>query len=198
MNYRQTLMKMPSLGITSAVTLSYFAFYTGYSKQTKALSLKSLTDVFIAPTSEVSLDEKLVQINKAVSLSGLTVMMMSYLPYWTPQQGKEMLFHSMSMLWIHSAYSFQKFYQADLTKIMKKRTMEISSVIMGVAGQLALSAGYWGDISEAQLVAASVILGVGHFYTMELDYKYVLQVRPYAYLPFPLSVATLYSYFFGK
>ena len=76
--------------------------------------------------------------------------------------------------------------------------MEISSVIMGVAGQLALSAGYWGYISEAQLVAASVILGVGHFYTMELDYKYVLQVRPYAYLPFPLSVATLYSYFFGK
>jgi hypothetical protein len=31
---------------------------------------------------------------------------------------------------------------------------------------------------------------------MEVDYKYVLQVRPYAYLPFPLAAAVVASTLF--
>jgi hypothetical protein len=28
---------------------------------------------------------------------------------------------------------------------------------------------------------------------MEIDYKYVLQVRPFAYLPFPLAAYVIYT-----
>ena len=38
-----------------------------------------------------------------------------------------------------------------------------------------------------------MVLGVSHFYTMEIDFKGVLQVRPYAYLPFPLSAVVLFQ-----
>ena len=33
--------------------------------------------------------------------------------------------------------------------------------------------------------------GIAHFYTMEIDYKFNLGVRPYAYLPFPLAAIGL-------
>jgi hypothetical protein len=43
----------------------------------------------------------------------------------------------------------------------------------------------------------SIMFGIVHFYTMEIDYKYVLQVRPFAFLPFVLAIIavlfTLYS-----
>jgi hypothetical protein len=44
------------------------------------------------------------------------------------------------------------------------------------------------------LALSTTVLGMAHFYTMEIDYKYVLQVRPYALLPFPLAAAVLYRW----
>ena len=41
---------------------------------------------------------------------------------------------------------------------------------------------------------ASVTLGILHFYLMEIDYKWNLQVRPYAYLPFPLAALAVGYY----
>ena len=37
----------------------------------------------------------------------------------------------------------------------------------------------------------AVVAGIIHFYTMEIDPLFVLHVRPYAYLPFPLSAIGL-------
>ena len=36
-----------------------------------------------------------------------------------------------------------------------------------------------------------VICGIIHFYTMEIDPLFVLHVRPFAYLPFPLGAVAL-------
>lgn len=91
-----------------------------------------------------------------------------------------------------------KWYGFNPSKIWKDKTIKQLSIVLGSAGQLALSAGYWGFISEPMLVLTSAVLGIGHFWTMEIDYKYVLQVRPYAYLPFPLAIASLYLYFKNK
>ena len=41
----------------------------------------------------------------------------------------------------------------------------------------------------------AVVFSIGHFWTMEVDFKYKLQVRPYAYLPFPLALLVLYYLF---
>lgn len=69
--------------------------------------------------------------------------------------------------------------------------MKKLSIILGTFGQLALSAGYWGYIGMRFLCWLGVGLGTAHFYTMEIDYKWVLQVRPYAYLPFALALGAV-------
>ena len=180
--------------ISGAVTASYFVFYTAYDKGTKKLVFANLYHLV---SGFRGLDWSLVEINKAISLSGLTTMLISFLPGLESQK-RELLWISMNMLWIHSVYSMYKWYGFNPKKIWKDKTIKQLSIALGSAGQLALSAGYWGFISEPMLVLTSAALGIGHFWTMEVDYKYVLQVRPYAYLPFPLAIASLYLYFKNK
>ena len=134
----------------------------------------------------------LVEANKALSLTGLTTMMLSFIPVGVLKDvtlRKELLFQSMSMLWLHSVYSMYKYYGLSLKNLMNDKTIKKISIFCGMAGQVALSAGYWGYVSTEALVFCATTFGVTHFYTYELDYKGVLQVRPYAYLPFPLSLA---------
>ena len=180
-------LRMSSYAITGLVTVSYFGLYTGYDKKTKKLKPSNLKDLV---TLNRGLDWTLVECNKAISLSGLTVFLAAFMPPFEAQ-GKELLFQGMSMLWAHTAYSLYKFYGYSLKKLMKEKRVKQISVALGTAGQLALSAGYWGYISKEALVLGSTVLGVSHFYTMEIDYKGVLQVRPYAYLPFVLAIPVL-------
>jgi hypothetical protein len=48
--------------------------------------------------------------------------------------------------------------------------------------------GALGYIPYNVVVYATVPLGLLHFWTMEIDYKYVLQTRPIAKMNFPLGV----------
>ena len=89
---------LSSYSITGLSTLSYFGLYTAYDKQTKKLKLGNLKDLV---TFNRGLDWTLVEANKAISLSGLTVMMLSFLPA-LKKQSEQLLFQSISMLWTHS------------------------------------------------------------------------------------------------
>lgn len=179
--------------ISGAVTLSYFAFYTAYDKQKKTLVASNLYDLV---TLNRGVDWTLVEINKSISLSGLTTMLIAFFPQLKKEK-TQLLWISMNLLWAHSIYSFYKFYGYSLQKVLSDKAIKRLSVLLGFAGQIALSAGYWGYISADALLLSAVGLGISHFWTMEVDYKYILQVRPYAYLPFPLSMAAIYYYFKG-
>ena len=78
-----------------------------------------------------------------------------------------------------------------------------TSLILGSLSQCALLTNKleYASAFKSLTAACAVVGGTAHFYTMELDYKWVLQVRPYAYLPFPLcalaTYATLNSYIAG-
>ena len=68
-------------------------------------------------------------------------MLLSFMPICIKKdQRKNLLFISMNMLWIHSAYSAYKFYY-PLTKLYKENTVKKVSVALGVAGQIVLSLG---------------------------------------------------------
>jgi hypothetical protein len=175
------------LVVSSAVTLSYLLLYTGYDKSTKQLKPSNLSALV---TQSKGVTWTLVELNKAISLSGMTGMLISFLPQFSECKS-ELLFYSMNMLWVHSAYSMYKFYGYSLKRLVNEKWIKQLSIAFGAAGQLALSAGYWGYISKTALATSATILSVAHFWTMEVDYKYVLQVRPYAYLPFPLAGAVL-------
>mmetsp|Transcript_3987 Transcript_3987/g.11593 ORF Transcript_3987/g.11593 Transcript_3987/m.11593 type:complete len:117 (-) Transcript_3987:31-381(-) len=65
-------------GVFGSVLAAYVLLYTAYSKQSKKLSLRQLLDVILV---RVSLDNTLVELNKAVSLAGLTCLAFAYCPY---------------------------------------------------------------------------------------------------------------------
>lgn len=170
--------------ISSSITASYFLFYTAYDKSKKKLVFSNLVDLFFF---RKGLDWTLVELNKALSLSGLTTMLISFLPNVEKKNKDSLLWISMNLLWAHSVYSFYKFYSFNPKRLLKEKTIKRLSVAFGSLGQLILSLGYFGQISYLNLILSATTLGIAHFWTMEVDYKYKLQVRPYAYIPFPLA-----------
>jgi hypothetical protein len=190
---RFSVLSNPFL-LGGSITASYVLLYTAYDKKTRQLSSTNLVDFFLCRRG---LDWTLVEANKAISLSGLTILMASFLPQCSAIH-KELLGLSMYTLWAHSVYSYYKFYQLDIRKVINDKAMKQLSIALGVLGQLSVSAGYFNQIPFLALSSASTALGLAHFYTMEIDYKYVLQVRPFAYLPFPLGVLVGYYLFVDK
>jgi hypothetical protein len=91
-----------------------------------------------------------------------------------------------------------KFYQFSPKKIFSDKDMKKLSVLLGTGGQAVLALGYWGYIDYSTLLVSATTLSIAHFWTMEVDYKYKLQVRPYAYLPFPLAGLALWYHFSKK
>ena len=170
--------------------MSYIGFYTGYDKASKQLRWSNLKDFFLLNRGW---DWTLVEANKALSLSALTVSLVSFIPQvGNPQMKKDLLFQGMSMLWLHSIYSVYKFYGYKWQRIMSETNTKKVSLVMGVLGQVVLFQGFYDRISKEAMVTLVTFLSIGHFYTYEIDYKGVLQVRPYALLPFPLAAGVYY------
>jgi hypothetical protein len=96
-------------------------------------------------------------VNKAASLTGLTVMTLAFCPTFDGVQ-RDLLWHSMLILWPHSIYSAYKFYGSQhipklstwpdaLTEITssdaraRAQAVKKISIVLGIAGQLVLWAG---------------------------------------------------------
>jgi hypothetical protein len=177
--------------IPASIGLSYFLFYTGYNSKTKILDRKLLYDFVALKRGK---DWTLVELNKILSLTGLTTLLVSYLPPCQPIR-RSLMMTSMNMIWLHIMYSFNKFYQSSLLKLSKEKFIKKLSVALGGQANFALIAGYFGFIPQSIAMAASTLLGIGHFWTMEVDYKYNLKIRPYAFIPFPLAGLVFYYMF---
>ena len=66
------------------------------------------------------------------------------------------------------------------------------SIIFGIGANLAVIACLMGWISSFKASSFLCVgLGMVHFYFMEIDNKFVLQVRPFALLTFPLAFVAL-------
>lgn len=191
---------LTSFFVSFAVLASYLCLYTAFSKTTKTLDANQLIGVL---TIREGWDHTLVEINKVISLAGLTVGMLYFCPFVHQELRSDLLLHSTVMLWLHAAYSSYKYYGSKniphlstfvtvLSDLQDKRSSERAvgmkklSIIMGVVAQVLVSAGYFDYGGWTSLFLAIPILGIAHFYTMEIDYKWSLKVRPYGMLPFVL------------
>jgi len=194
------------LAISMGINASFLAFYTGYSKATKSYTPSSIITVL---TFKKGLDHSLVELNKSVSLSGLCTLAAAFLPAFSSQK-ETLIKHAMGMLTVHTAYSIYKYYGSKnipklsewwpfsasfLTDLRNKDTrpkgVKKLSLFFGVASQALL----WSNaldlptsFGKNTMMGAAIIYGTAHFYLMEIDYKWVLQVRPFAFLPFPLAL----------
>lgn len=174
--------------LSVGITLSYLAFYTAFDKASKTLKPDLLKDFFFFRRGT---DWTLKEANKAISLSGLTSLLLAFTPEFSHIK-KDLLYASAGLLWTHSVYSFYAFYDFSIKKVWNDKLLKPLSVLFGAAGHVILSYSFFGEINDSVLALTTTALSMAHFWTMEVDYKYKLQVRPFAYLPFPISAYAIY------
>lgn len=191
------------IAISGTVAASYVLFYTGYDKARGQLRLQTVKDLF---TGKRGWDWSISEANKVLALSGLTGVLISFTPMLhcigltplTVAENRALLLVSMAQLWVHGGLSMSRFYHFSIRKVMADAPIRRVSVLMAVGAQLALAAGLSGQISRRALIVSATVLGLGHFYTYELDYQNRLRVRPFAYLPFALGGLTLLLVGYGE
>lgn len=195
---------------TSILTIfAYLCFYTGYDKQSRQLNVKQLLKILLFDNG---IDATLVELNKAISLAGLTCLCLSFLiPHCfhmnnSVQYQNTLYFHSEIMLIVHSIYSLFKYYNTKNIpnlkewsehmfwhELLHKRSQMIGikkvSIILGIISQVTLFMGYSHMLTEQFAMFFAILMGTFHFYFMEIDYKFKLQVRPFAFLPLILAAA---------
>lgn len=180
-----------TLCITSIVFVSFILFYTMFDKAKKRLVIGNLVRLF---TLQEGFDKLLVEMNKAISLSGLTVLAVSFFPRYRNIR-KLLLLSAMIQLWLHAVYSVFRYYGSKKIPVISSffkmnagDRIKKLSVIFGIIAQVVLSLGYLSYMPYSRLAFFGIAFSNLHFYTMEIDHKYVLRVRPYAYIVFPLSL----------
>lgn len=172
--------------ITFWVSLSYLCFYTAYNKTTKKLGLEGALTILTCSKGKIVM---LTELNKLISLAGLTVLLLAYLPQFASQKAG-LLNQAWVLLLVHSFYSTIQFY-LPLRRLINEKPLKQFSVVLGILSHLTVGAGIWGLWGPRSATIVATILGISHFYTMELDYKGRLAVRPFAYLPFAIAALVL-------
>ena len=204
---------LPTFG---AVLFAFFAFYTGYSKESKSLKPSQLYDVIFF---RKGIDHTLAEMNKIVALAGLTCLCLPFVSFASNAlegaakgSAMELAYISTTMLWGHTCYSAFKFYGSKnippigswphllvSNQTKSKGRMErlrLLSILFGTIGQCAISAVYFGYFPASNLspVCVGLFWGLLHFWTMEVDFKGVLQVRPFAYLAVALPAFAIVAH----
>lgn len=193
----QHLWKDPKT-VAGGITLSYLVFYTAYDKASKKLSWNLLQDFFLGRRSW---NWTLSEANKAISLSGLTTFLVSMLPEFK-DSSKSLMWIAINMLCGHTLYSSFKTYNLNPLTILKEPPMKQLSIICGTSSFACMTLAAMDKFNAQVLTTVAAFLGMAHFYTMEIDSNARLQIRPFAYLPFPLfawsSIRFAQEWIFGK
>ena len=195
--FTRLLLSLTPFETSVLIFISFVLFYTMYDKFSGRLVPSNLLRLL---TFQEGVDKFLVEMNKALSLSGLTVLAFSFFPIYKKRVRYALLWNAVVQLWVHAVYSTFKYYGSkNIPRIStfldwSSEAIKKISIFLGIVAQLVLSLGYFSYINWFQLSLFGLSTSVLHFYTMEIDHKYVLRVRPYAFIVFPLS---LIAFVFG-
>ena len=173
----------PECTLFLVVLVSYFLFYTAYDKKSRSLDPSLLIDVIFVQ-GDGGLSHTLKEYNKALSLAGLTVLLISF----TKIDGYdhiELFRIALLGLSVHSIYSFYEFYGFSIHAVFSDKLLKPTSIVLAMLCLSLLFSVFFGaTIPWTVLAFEATTLGLMHFWMYEIDYKYELQIRPYAYLPF--------------
>ena len=138
----------------------------------------------ISPPPHLTQKKKLPPSKQVISLVGLTLLCLAFLPGLEKQ--KTPLIHIATVsLWIHAAYSVQSFYGCDINRLLLRNPKRVA-IMAGQAAQAILVAYWLGYVTDAAALFGALTLGISHFYLMERKGG-KLEIRPFAYLPFLLA-----------
>lgn len=185
---------LDAIQISILTFISFLLFYTMYNKKEKRLVWSNLVNVLMLTHG---LDYSLVEFNKAISLSGLCVMCLAFLPIFERDM-YGLLLSGFIQLLVHTVYSIYKYYGGKNIPLFstfiyfRRQWMKKLSIVFGFLAHVTFVLfGLLMGYSSAFLIG--IVLGVLHFYFMEIDYKFVLRVRPFAYVVLPLAGVAILS-----
>lgn len=184
---------------TMGVIAAYLVLYTAYDKLKKTLIAENLFQVlFFTKGAQHSFD----QLNKVISLAALTNLAFAVTPgfeYLVDNCG-DLITTSTLLLGLHSMYSLYRYYGTNNIPVLssfktvqqdfeKKKTymdgIRKVSILFGVASTLIIELWLFDYLSiNAVTILSALLLGLLHFYYMEVDFKMNLNVRPFGYLAF--------------
>ena len=147
-----------------------------------------------------------MQLNKVIALTAICLVSLAFCPGISSRVRQDLIVCGLAHVVAHVVYSAIKYYgssnipyitkfikmpvelKSDDTKVRGKGIKKFS-VVMGVFAELVLFATWFNLITSVMIAGSSIIgLSIIHFYSMEVDQKLVLQVRPFALLVFPLAL----------
>ena len=167
------------------VTFAYLVFYSAYDKRTGRISTSLLQDFVLARRG---LEFTLLEMNKLVSLVGLTLLCLSII-----FADAALLTRAEICTLTHSVFSLYHFYGFTWKRAITNNPKRLA-ISIGLLGQVILFVAYWHLVAYRYLVAFALPLGVIHFISIEMNDDNSLKIRPFAYLPFPLAIIALIRY----
>ena len=141
------------------------------------------------------------ELNKVLGLSSVTVLLLAFLiPNERLEVRNNCMLSAVMLAVLHGLLSFYVVYDQSIAAIFRQWWVKQLSVLLGTL-TLVVSVRWrlFGDFQSSPVLPASLVcacsaLALGHFWTMEIDEKIKLKVRPFAYLPFALGLAVASSY----
>mmetsp|Transcript_3673 Transcript_3673/g.5346 ORF Transcript_3673/g.5346 Transcript_3673/m.5346 type:complete len:232 (+) Transcript_3673:114-809(+) len=194
---------------TIGSVVAYLGLYTAYDKSSKKLEAKGVLDVVLC---RKGLDFTAVQMNKVISLAGLSGLGLAFMPgfdgYCSDPQG---LFRiSAGLMGAHIAYSSWKYYGSGnipyvssfpsmISEARSSKSKDVLnfkrklSILCGISSSSLMFACWPMGYIPVTVGSSCSILGLGvlHFYLMEVDYKNALQVRPFGMTAFVIPILAL-------
>ena len=200
---RQKISKKMTIEVVTWVHMMYLVFYTGFDKKTKSLNFSQLLDVL---GFRRSVEFTIKETNKVLALAGLTL-----IAYSVISTDRFMLLIAAIELIIHGLYSSYAFYGSNnIPKIsdwtISKTAKEISSrnakerllskrklsILCSLISSIILETWLLGYLDWTPLVINTFLsLSVIHFYTMEIDFRGKLHVRPFGFLAFVVPIVAI-------
>eukprot|EP01084_Bolivina_argentea_P198235 339517_1 len=170
--------------LSSSCMASYFLLYSCYDKQKKQLRIKKLKQIFGLKNVQYSLNE----INKVLSLTGLTLLSLSFIPknklnkINVAYNASKIREHSLYLLTIHGSYSLYTFF--DRYFGAKQFAMFFGSCSLTSLWLYKL------EYLPSKYSIMPLMIGTIHFYTMETKPN-GLQIRPYGYTALTVSLIAI-------
>ena len=120
-------------------------------------------------TLKKGVSNTLVTLNKAVSVAGLVLLSLAFLPQFALTQN-ELIRNSLGLLAAHATYSVIHFYGTPIvprietwTSASGQTAIKIGALMLGGFAQNLLAAGYLQFISRIAIVYGTLTLATAHF-----------------------------------
>merc|ERR1711972_1166731 len=165
----------------------YLILFTSWDKKAGRPDFQILVDVM---TLKLGKEKMIGEQNKALGLNALTVLGLAFFPYFRDHAYGlivssivQILMHILASLTVMYGTNKLPFISSYFKNEGEAKNLKKLSVIFGVVSNLVMIAYYFGKIDLVSTGMLALIFAIAHFYVIEMDFKWQLKLKPFAFAP---------------